>query len=90
MKEITKGEQVITQMKKNSIDILCLQETKVPSSSIEQRDKYIFLFSTTETGGTDHQGVGFCYNRKIEKYSNHYIEHRSHLAEMEIHMHATH
>ena len=60
-------------MKKNSIDLLCLQETKIPSSCIEQRDKYLFVFSTLEEGGTDHHGVGFCYNRRIEKYRNHYI-----------------
>ena len=49
---------------------------------------YIFVFSTSETGGTDHHGVGFCYNRRIDKYRNHYIQHSSHLAEMEINMHA--
>ena len=43
MREITKREQVITYMKKNSIDLLCMQETKIPSSSIEQRDNYIFV-----------------------------------------------
>ena len=87
MRGITKREQVITYMKKNPIDLLCLQETKIPSSSIEQRDNYIFLFSTSETGGTDHHGVGFCCNRKIGKYRNHCIQHSSHLAEMEINMH---
>ena len=73
-------------MKKNSIDLLCLQETKIPSSSIEQRDKYMFVFSTSETGGTDHHGVGFCSTRRIEKYRNYYIQHSGHLAEMEINM----
>ena len=37
MREITKREQVITYMKKSSIDLLCLQETKIQSSSIERR-----------------------------------------------------
>ena len=74
-------------MQKNSIDSLCLQEAEIPSSSIEQTDQYIFVFSTSETGGTDHHGVGFCYNRRIEKYRNHHIQHSSHLAEMEINMH---
>ena len=49
MREITKREQVITDMKKSPIYLLCLRETKIPSSSIEQRDKYIFVFSTSET-----------------------------------------
>ena len=87
MREITKREQVITYTKKSSIDLWCLQETKTPSSSIEQRDKYIFVSPTSETGGTDHHGAGFCYNRGIEKYRNRYIQHSSHLAEMEINMH---
>ena len=74
-------------MNKNPIYLLCMQETKNPSSSIERRDSYIFVFSTSETGGADHHGVGFCYNRRIDKYRNHYIQHSSHFAEMEIHMH---
>ena len=60
---------------------------KIPSPSIEQRDKYLFVFSTSGTGGTDHHGVGICYNRSIENYRNHYIQHSSHLAEIEINMH---
>ena len=87
MREITKREQVITYLKKNSINLLCLQETKIPSSSIEQRDSYIFVFSTSETGGTDHHGVGFGYHREIEKYRDHYTQHSSHIAEMGINMH---
>ena len=87
MRETTNREQIITYMKKNSIDLLCSQETKIPSSSIEQRDDHICVFSTSETGGTDHHGVGFCYNRRIGKYRNHYIQHSSHLAGMGINMH---
>ena len=48
----------------------------------------MFEFSTSEEGGTDHHGVGFCYNRRIEKHRNHYIQHSSHLAEIEINMHS--
>ena len=44
MREITKREQVITHMEKDSIDLLCLQETKIPSSSIEQRDNIIYVY----------------------------------------------
>ena len=47
----------------------------------------MFEFSTSEEGGTDHHGVGFCYNRRIEKHRNHYIQHSSHLAGIEINMH---
>ena len=87
MGEISKREQVVTYMKKNTIDLLCLQETTIPSSSIEQRSNYAFVFTSSAEGATDHHGVGFCYNRRIEKYRNHYIQHSSHLAEMEINMH---
>ena len=87
MKEISKREQVVTYMKNNSIDLLCIQETKVPSSSIEQRGNYVFVFSSSVEGGSDHHGVGFCYSRKLEKYRNHYTQHSSHLSEMEINMH---
>ena len=67
MREITKREQVVTYMKKkSSIDLLCLQETKIPSSSIEQRDSCIFVFSTSEAGGTDHHGVGFSIIGKLK------------------------
>ena len=45
------------------------------------------MFSASKTGGTDHHGVGFCHNRRTEKYRNHYLQHSSHLAEMEINMH---
>ena len=45
------------------------------------------MFSTSETGGTDHHGVGFCFNRRMEKYRNHYIQHSSRIAEMETNMH---
>ena len=87
LKEITKREQVITYMKINSLDLLCLQETKIPISSIEQKGNYVFVFSSSAEGGVEHHGVGFCYSRKIEKYRNHYIQHSSHLSEIEINMH---
>ena len=87
MEEISKRGQVVTCVKKNSIDFLCLQETKIPSSSIEQRSNYVFVFASSAEGTTDHHGVGFCYNRRIEKYRNHYLQHSSHVAEMEINMH---
>ena len=72
MKEISKREQVVIYMKNNSIDLLCMQETKIPSSSIEQRGNYVFVFSASAEGGNEHHGVGFCYNRSIEKYRDHY------------------
>ena len=87
MREISKREQVVTHMKKNSIDLLCFQEAKIPSSSIEQRSNYAFVSASSAEGATDHHGVGFCYKRRVEQHRNHYIQHSSHLAEMEINMH---
>ena len=51
MKEISKREQTVIYMKKNNIDLLCLQETKIPSSSIEQRSNYVFVFSSSVERG---------------------------------------
>ena len=87
MRDISKREQVVTYMKKNSIDSLCLQENEIPSSSTEQRSNYVLAFSSSAEGGTDHHGVGFCYKRRKEQYRNYYLQHSSHLAEMEINMH---
>ena len=35
----------------------------------------------------EYHGVGFCCNRRIEKYRNHYLRHSRHLAEMDINVH---
>ena len=69
------------------MDLLCLEEAKIPSSSIEQRSNYGFVFASSAEGATDHHGVCFCYNIRIAKYRNHYIQHSSRLAETEINMH---
>ena len=88
MREIScKREHVVTYMKKHSIDLSCLPETKIPSPSIEQKNNYAFVFASSAEGAADHHGVGLCYNRGIEKYRNLYLQHSSHLAEMEINMH---
>ena len=87
MREITKGEPVTTYMKNKGLDIVCLQETKIPSSSMEQRGEFSFVFASSTKTGTDYHGVGICYRRRVEKYRNHYIQHTSHLAEIDINMH---
>ena len=46
MMENTKREQLIQIMEREEIDIMCLQETWINSSSEEMKDKYLFLFST--------------------------------------------
>ena len=60
------------------IELLCLQTTKIPSPSVEQRSIYGFVFASSAEGVTDHHEAGFCYNRRIEKYRDHYIQHTSH------------
>ena len=44
MKEITKIEQIITHMIAHRIDILCLQETKMPGSNLERKDTHACIF----------------------------------------------
>ena len=87
MREITKREQLTTYMKNKGLDIVCLQETKILSSSLKQRGEFTFVFASSAKTGTDYHGVGICYRRSIETYRNHYIQHTSHLAEIEINMH---
>ena len=85
MREITKREQLTTYMKNKGLDIVRLQEIKIPSSSLEQRGEFTFVFASSSETGTDYHGVGICYRRNIDKYRNHYIQHTSHLAEIEKH-----
>ena len=54
---------------------------------MEQRGEFTFVFASSSKTGTEYHGVGICYKRDIEKYRNHYIQHTSHLAEIEINMH---
>ena len=52
-------------MDANGIDIMCLQETKIPDSCYEVRKGYTFVPSSTSTD-REHWGVGLCYKRYIE------------------------
>ena len=40
MKQFTKREQIITHMIEHKITILCLQETKMPGSTVERKDTH--------------------------------------------------
>ena len=66
MKEITKREQIITQMIEHKIGILCLQETKMPGSNVERKGTHPFISSSDIQGNEEHHGVGFCLNHKME------------------------
>ena len=62
MRDPVKREEIITQMDANGIDIMCLQETKIPDSCYEVRKGYTFVFSSTSTD-REHWGVGLCYKQ---------------------------
>ena len=49
MRDPVKREEKITQMEANGIDIMCIQETKIPDSCYEIRKGYTFVFSSTST-----------------------------------------
>ena len=74
------------QMEKNGIDIMCLQETKIPDPCYEIRKGYTFAFSSTSTD-REHWGVGFCYKNYMEKYRDYYRQISSSLIAMELNTH---
>ena len=86
MRDPVKREEIITQMEANGIDIMCLQETKIPDSCYEVRKGYTFVFSSTSTV-REHWGVGLCYKSYVEKYRNYYRQISSNMIAMELNMH---
>ena len=66
MRDPVKGEETITQMDENGIDIMCLQETKNQDSCYEVRKGCTFVFSPTSTD-REHWGVGLCYKKLHRK-----------------------
>ena len=58
----------------------------MPGSNVERKDTHSFIFSSDIQGNEEHHGVGFCFSHN-RKYRNHYIQHSSHLVEMEINNH---
>uniref|UniRef100_UPI00404B0406 endonuclease/exonuclease/phosphatase family protein n=1 Tax=Flavobacterium sp. TaxID=239 RepID=UPI00404B0406 len=87
MKEFAKREQIIQEMISRKIDIMCIQETKLPSSTVEKRKGHTFVFSTNSKDNREHHGVGICYNNKMEKYRNNYKQINNHILTIEINMH---
>ena len=87
MKDITKREQIITHMIEHKIDILCLQETKMPGSNAERKHTHSFILPIgySRKGGTSWSRI--LLQPQNGKYRNHYIQHSSHLVEMEINSH---
>ena len=60
MKDPAKREEIILQMERHNIDIMCLQETKRPDPCYEVRKGFTFVFSSVSTT-REHWGVGVCY-----------------------------
>ena len=74
-------------MVKGNLDIMCIQETKVSNSTVEQIKGHTFVCSSDSNNNREHHGVGICYNNKIEKYRNNYKHIDSHIMTIEINMH---
>ena len=86
MRDPVKREEIITQIETNGVDIMRLQETKIPGSCYEVMKGYIFVFSSTSTD-REYWGVGICYKNYIEKYRNYYRQVPSNMIAMELNTH---
>jgi exonuclease III len=74
-------------MGKHDISILCVQETRIPHSCVEDKQEYTFVFSSSSTNNDEYHGVGFCYKKLLERYRNHYQQIDSNMMNIEINMH---
>ena len=88
LRDPVKREEISTQMETNGVDIMRLQETKIPDACYEVRKGFVFAFSSTSIE-REHSGVGFCYKRYIEKCKNYYRQVSSNLIAMELIMHGS-
>ena len=86
MKGPVKREEIIPQMERHSIDVMCLQEAKIPDSCYEVRKGFTFVFSSVSTI-SEHWGVGICYGSYMDKYRNYYKQIPSNRMPMEINLH---
>ena len=86
MRDPVKREEIILQMGRHNIDIMCLQETKIPDSCYEVIKYFTFVFSSVSKI-REHWGVGICYRNYVKKYRNHYKQISSNIMSMEINMH---
>ena len=62
-KEFAKRGQIIKEMLTRSIDIMCIQGTKLFNSTVENRKGHTFVFSPNYISNREHHGVGVCYNK---------------------------
>ena len=86
MRDPAKREEIILQMERHSIDVMCLQETKIPDSCYEVRKGFTFAFSSVSTI-REHWGVGIWYRNYMEKYRDYYKQISSNIMSMGISMH---
>ena len=89
MKESAKREQIIQQMIRHRIDIACLQETHIHDSSVEIREKHLFVFSSSVLNKKEDWEVGFCFRNGFEKYRTSYIQINSNVTTLELSMHGS-
>ena len=79
-------KEITVQMERHNIDIMRLQETKIPDSCYEVRNGFTFVFSSVSTI-RDHWRVGICYRNYMGKNRNHYKQISSNIMSMEINTH---
>ena len=65
VRDPAKREEIILQMERHKIDIMCIQETKIPDCCYEVREGFTFAFSSVSTI-REHWGVGICYRNYIQ------------------------
>ena len=86
MRDPARREEIIVQMERHNIDIMRLQETKIPDSCYEARKGFTFVFSPVSTI-REHWGVGICCRSYMGKHRNHYKQISSNIMPMETNMH---
>eukprot|EP00972_Heterocapsa_arctica_P003952 588015-Heterocapsa_arctica.AAC.1 len=56
-------------------------------SCVDNEQEYTFVFSSSCKANDEHHGVGICYNKTMERYSNYYQQVDSNVMGIEINMH---
>ena len=88
MKEFAKREQIIQEIISRNIDTMCIQEIKLPNSTVEKRKGHTFVFSTNSKDNREHHGAAiYNNNNKMDKYINSYKQIDNHILTIEINMH---
>ena len=65
MRDPVKREETILQVDRHNVELMCLQEAKIPDSCCEVGKGFTFVFSSVSTI-REHWGVGVCYRNFME------------------------